>query len=137
MSSIIYEGYKLIKVGVTGSGQVLYEAEGVTTRPLTLENLKNRIDGLLDSTAMTVTQVMSQETFDALQRGTIAEWEYKTLKDSYDNAVIALNDKIMIESGGGRRNTSVEESERYGFGVRIRKIRRDLVGSISLDYSRL
>jgi len=70
-----------------------------------------------------------------LKRGSILF--FGKTQNNITHTAIALNDKVMVESGGGRRGTTVEDSKEFGFGVRIRKIRKDLVGSISLDYSKL
>ena len=53
--------------------------------------------------------------------------------DNINHIAFGLNDKLMVESGGGDRNTiNKKEAEKIGAYVRIRPIinRRDLVASL-------
>ena len=53
--------------------------------------------------------------------------------DRITHIAIALNDRVMIESGGAGRGATVEKSKKIGAGVRQRKIRGDLVAVASLE----
>lgn len=56
-------------------------------------------------------------------------------KNSVSHVAIALNNKLMIESGGGdSTTTSIDEAKKRGAFTRIRPIRTDLVESIRLIY---
>lgn len=56
-------------------------------------------------------------------------------KTAITHTALALNQKIMLEAGGGdSTTTSVQEAGRRGAFVRIRPIRHDLIDSILPEY---
>lgn len=56
-------------------------------------------------------------------------------KTAITHTALALNQKIMLEAGGGdSTTTSVQEAVRRGAFVRIRPIRHDLIDSILPEY---
>jgi len=55
-------------------------------------------------------------------------------KDKITHVAMAINDKLMIEAGGGDRTTNtIIESNKKNAYIRIRPIRSDLVGVLKFE----